>query len=81
MIDDDAAVRELVKRSLSKEGLDVMTASGGKDGLELARKYRPDVITLDVSDAGYGWLAGVEGAQSRSGGKDGPSFDVKSPSS
>ena len=56
VIDDDAAVRELVKRSLSKEGLDVMTASGGKDGLELARKYRPDVITLDVQMPGMdGW--------------------------
>ena len=56
MIDDDAAVRELVKRSLSKEGLDVMMASGGKDGLELARKYRPDVITLDVQMPGMdGW--------------------------
>ena len=56
VIDDDAAVRELVKRSLSKEGLDVMMASGGKDGLELARKYRPDVITLDVQMPGMdGW--------------------------
>ncbi|TDI47421.1 MAG: response regulator [Acidobacteria bacterium] len=56
VIDDDAAMRELVKRSLSKEGLDVMTASSGRDGLELARKYRPDVITLDVQMPGMdGW--------------------------
>ena len=56
VIDDDASVRDLVKRSLSKEGLEVMTAPGGKEGLELAKKYRPDVITLDVQMPGMdGW--------------------------
>ena len=56
VIDDDASVRDLVKRSLSKEGLEVMTAPGGKEGIELAKKYRPDVITLDVQMPGMdGW--------------------------
>jgi len=56
VIDDDASVRDLVKRSLSKEGLEVMTAPGGKEGLALAKKYRPDVITLDVQMPGMdGW--------------------------
>jgi PAS domain S-box-containing protein len=56
VIDDDATVRDLVKRSLSKEGMQIITAPGGKEGLELARKYRPDVITLDVQMPGMdGW--------------------------
>ena len=33
-----------------------MTAPGGKEGIELAKKYRPDVITLDVQMPGMdGW--------------------------
>jgi CheY-like chemotaxis protein len=46
----------VVKRSLTKEGVSVMTASNGEEGLELARKHRPDVITLDVQMPGMdGW--------------------------
>src|SRR3990172_5015625 len=52
VIDDDPSVRDVVKRSLSKEGVSVMTASSGEEGLELARKHRPDVITLDVQMPG-----------------------------
>jgi hypothetical protein len=56
VIDDDPSVRDVVKRSLSKEGVSVMTAASGEEGLELARKHRPDVITLDVQMPGMdGW--------------------------
>jgi len=48
VIDDDPTVRDLMKRSLGKEGFRVETASGGKDGLRLARELRPHAITLDV---------------------------------
>lgn len=56
IIDDDPSVRDLMKRSLSKEGVSVITAATGEEGLELARKHRPDVITLDVQMPGMdGW--------------------------
>ncbi len=56
VIDDDPSVRDVVKRSLSKEGVAVMTAASGEEGLDLARKHRPDVITLDVQMPGMdGW--------------------------
>jgi signal transduction histidine kinase/CheY-like chemotaxis protein len=48
VIDDDPNARELMVRSLSKEGFRVLAASGGRDGLRLAREARPHVITLDV---------------------------------
>jgi CheY-like chemotaxis protein/anti-sigma regulatory factor (Ser/Thr protein kinase) len=48
VIDDEPAVRDLMKRFLGKEGFRVETASGGKDGLRLARELRPHAITLDV---------------------------------
>jgi signal transduction histidine kinase/DNA-binding response OmpR family regulator len=48
VVDDDVAVRDLVGRSLKKEGYRVVTAASGQEGLELAAKLKPDVITLDV---------------------------------
>ncbi len=48
VIDDDPAVRDLLYRTLSREGLNVVTATGGAEGLDLARQVRPGVITLDV---------------------------------
>ncbi|HYY90270.1 MAG TPA: ATP-binding protein, partial [Chloroflexota bacterium] len=48
VIDDDPAVRELMTRFLSKEGLHVLIAASGEEGIRLARTHRPDAITLDV---------------------------------
>ena len=56
VIDDEAVVRELMQRFLSKEGFRVLTAANGEDGLRLAREQRPDAITLDVMMPGMdGW--------------------------
>jgi DNA-binding response OmpR family regulator len=48
VIDDDPAVRDLMRRSLEKDGFRVEVAADGKSGLELARHLKPAVITLDV---------------------------------
>lgn len=48
VIDDDAIVCDLIRRQLSKAGFHVFTASTGEEGLQLAEKLRPDVITLDI---------------------------------
>jgi PAS domain S-box-containing protein len=56
VIDDDPAVRDLIERTLRKEGLQVLHAENGERGLELARKERPAAITLDVLMPGMdGW--------------------------
>jgi signal transduction histidine kinase/CheY-like chemotaxis protein/ligand-binding sensor domain-containing protein len=56
VIDDDPNVRELMTRSLTKEGFSVHCAEDGKKGLEMARQLRPAVITLDVMMPGMdGW--------------------------
>ena len=56
MIDDDAAVRDLLQRLLAREGFRVLPAAGGEEGLRLARAARPDAITLDVLMPGMdGW--------------------------
>jgi len=48
VIDDEPAQRELMERFLNKEGFEVRTASGGEEGLRLARELLPATITLDV---------------------------------
>jgi len=56
VIDDEAAVRDLMQRFLTREGFRVVTASGGEEGVRLARELRPDAITLDVMMPGMdGW--------------------------
>ncbi len=56
VIDDDPPARDLIERSLSKEGYHVVLAGEGRRGLELARQLKPDVITLDVMMPGMdGW--------------------------
>jgi signal transduction histidine kinase/CheY-like chemotaxis protein len=48
VIDDDPVARDLLRRLLGKEGLQVATAGGGAEGLRLARLLRPTAITLDI---------------------------------
>ncbi len=48
VIDDDSAVREMMEHYLTKEGFKVVTASGGREGIRLAKEIHPTVITLDV---------------------------------
>ena len=56
VIDDDAAVRDLMQRSLTKDGFRVEVATDGRTGLEMARNLKPAVITLDVMMPGMdGW--------------------------
>jgi signal transduction histidine kinase/ActR/RegA family two-component response regulator len=56
VIDDDAAVRDLMRRFLEGKGFRVATASDGDEGMAIARAQRPDVITLDVVLPGHdGW--------------------------
>jgi len=48
VIDDDPAVRDLMQRSLAKDGYRVEVAADGGAGLEMAKRLKPAVITLDV---------------------------------
>ncbi|MGB5542597.1 MAG: PAS domain S-box protein [Gammaproteobacteria bacterium] len=56
VIDDDATVRELLARDLTRDGYEVLLAENGAQGLELARSEHPAAITLDVMMPGMdGW--------------------------
>ncbi len=48
VVDDDPAARDLLTTNLGREGYRTVQARSGDEALELARKLRPDAITLDV---------------------------------
>lgn len=48
VVDDEAAIRELVGMGLRYQGHGVVDAGTGMDALELFRRVRPDLVVLDV---------------------------------
>jgi PAS domain S-box-containing protein len=48
VIDDDPNARSLMQRFLIKEGFEAVTAASGEEGIEVARRLHPRIITLDV---------------------------------
>ena len=56
VIDDDDNIQDLMQRLLSREGYQVVAATNGAHGLQLAREFRPHIIILDVLMPGQdGW--------------------------
>lgn len=49
LIEDDIQIQELVRVTLEKEGYTVIPALDGEQGLELARRVKPDLILLDLT--------------------------------
>jgi len=49
IVDDSPEALALAKVRLAKEGLELLCADGGRVGLEMARRWRPDLVLLDVN--------------------------------
>jgi PAS domain S-box-containing protein len=49
VVDDEPAVRSLVRRVLESRGYNVEEASGGREALELVEHVSPDVLVVDVT--------------------------------
>src|SRR5438270_402774 len=49
VIDDQKELADLVRRALEREGYDVIVATSGRSGLEIAREQRPDLVVLDLT--------------------------------
>lgn len=48
IIDDEVDLVETIRFSLELEGFQVLAAHNGEEGLNLARKEKPDLILLDL---------------------------------
>ena len=56
VVDDEKDSRVLISHFLDEFGCQVFTATNGEEGLEMARKYQPDLMTLDLIMPGItGW--------------------------
>jgi two-component system, sensor histidine kinase and response regulator len=63
VIDDDAAVQSLTVKALQSRGYQALIAGDGQEGLEVARRYLPDLIVCDVQMPnldGYETLAALQ---------------------
>src|SRR5438045_413691 len=57
VIDDEKDLIDLVRYNLEKEGFDVIAASDGQSGLEVASRHAPDLVVLDLM------MPGMDGLQ------------------
>ncbi|GAA0890867.1 response regulator transcription factor [Fulvivirga kasyanovii] len=48
VVDDEEAILELLKYNLEKQGYEVKTALDGVKGVEIAKRFKPDLILLDI---------------------------------
>jgi DNA-binding response OmpR family regulator len=57
VIEDEATIAASVAARLRAEGFEVETAADGLDGVELCRRFRPDLVVLDLM------LPGLDGLE------------------
>jgi two-component system alkaline phosphatase synthesis response regulator PhoP len=48
VVDDEPDILEFLQYNLEKEGFQVVTASDGEEGIEMAERENPDLIILDI---------------------------------
>lgn len=48
VVEDNDLNRDVLSRRLTRQGYDVLAAANGQDGLDLARRERPDLVLLDL---------------------------------
>ncbi len=57
VVEDDAAIREMMRRRLAMRGFDVRVAEQGAEAIAAALEHRPDALLLDIELPGgmNGW--------------------------
>ncbi len=48
LIEDDEAIREMYRIKFAMAGIEVVIAEDGRKGLKLAKKFKPDLLLLDL---------------------------------
>jgi len=48
VVDDEKDILELLEYNLRKEGYEVKTSTDGTESVAIAKKFRPDIILLDI---------------------------------
>ena len=53
VVDDEDQIREIVRRYLTADGIDVVEAADGPSAIEAFTTHRPDIVVLDVMLPGF----------------------------
>lgn len=72
VVEDDAAIRELIAFHLKLEGFAVLPSADGSEGLRLARSERFDLIVLDVMLPGLDGISACGAIRRESANTDTP---------
>ena len=48
IVEDDQAISQMYRFKFEADGYSVETAGNGKDGLEMSKEFKPDIILLDL---------------------------------
>ena len=49
VVEDEVDVRTYISTLFQDQGYEILTAENGEEGFELAKKEKPDLITLDIA--------------------------------
>jgi CheY-like chemotaxis protein len=49
VVEDEVDVRTYISTLFQDQGYEILTAENGKEGFEIAKKEKPDLITLDIA--------------------------------
>ena len=60
VVDDESAILDTVRILLKNEGFDVVTAQGGKAGLEAIGRQKPEIVLSDIRMPGVGGIEILE---------------------
>ena len=69
VVDDERDFADLLSERLRARGMEVHTAYGGEQALEMARKLHPEVVVLDITMPG---MSGLETLGALKGDRSGP---------
>lgn len=72
IIEDDSAIHQMYRMKFESEGFDVQLASDGRTGVELVRKFHPDIVLLDMQMPEVDGLAALRQIRAEDWGKSVP---------
>jgi len=66
VVDDEQAIRTLLKRTLESEGYEVISSADGSSALAMMKKREPDLVILDINMPGLDGFQVLERIRQRS---------------
>lgn len=74
IVDDEKGILKMYQERLSMEGMEVITASNGEEGISIAKSQKPNIILLDIIMPKFNGLDVLKKLKSEPETKDIPVF-------